>query len=46
MTLNIQTNVKGAVPLSQINNLMQQQKVAPAQGGNRPGKPKPQTTQE
>jgi hypothetical protein len=40
MTLNITSNIKGAVPLSQINNLMQQQKTSPAPKSTRGGKPK------
>jgi hypothetical protein len=40
MTLNINTNIKGAVPLSQINNLLQQQKTSPVPRSTRGGKPK------
>ena len=35
MTLNIQTSTKGAVPLSQISQMIQQQKLMPQPGSHR-----------
>ena len=39
MTFNIQTNTKGAVPLSQLSSMMQSQKLMPQPGSHRNKKP-------